>query len=89
MQTPTPTLTARPQRITYEIERARDGSYSITFFSPDENKWLAVRLTIAEQTFFHVLIAKVNERIMQEKIDSGANPDLSALASAKRNGLLN
>ena len=72
MQTPTAALTARPQRITYEIERARDGSYSITFFSPDENKWLAVRLTIAEQTFFHVLIAKINERLLQARIDSQA-----------------
>ena len=72
MQTPTQTLTARPQRITYEIERARDGSYSITFFSPDENKWLAVRLTSTEQTFFHVLIAKINERLLQARIDSQA-----------------
>ena len=72
MQTPTPELTARPQRIVYEIERARDGSYSITFFSPDENKWLAVRLTAAEQTFFYVLIAKINERLLQARIDAQA-----------------
>ena len=74
MQTPTPTLTDRPKVITYEIERARDGSYSITYFSIDENKWLAVRLTSTEQTFFHVLIAKTTNLMMAvSAIDSLIN----------------
>lgn len=80
---------ARPQAVTYEIQRARDGKYCITYFSVFDNKWLSAELTASERAFFLVLIQKVGDRILQSQIDAQTDANNPPTSQAPKRPLLN
>ncbi|OIR02761.1 hypothetical protein GALL_152150 [mine drainage metagenome] len=80
---------ARPQTVMYEIQRARDGKYCITYFSAFDNKWLSAELTAAERVFFLVFIQKVGDRILQSQIDAQTDANNPAVTQSPKRPLLN